>query len=90
MSSSARPFSRKSLSRVSSTFGGLWLCWPPGARRNEAQRKQLYLERIVQPSLPDVAVEPRRLRNVLATFALGLVAWGVIGMLLAGVREHQQ
>jgi capsular polysaccharide transport system permease protein len=58
--------------------------------RNEAQRKQLYLERIVQPSLPDVAVEPRRLRNVVATFALGLVAWGVIGMLLAGVREHQQ
>ena len=58
--------------------------------RNEAQRKQLYLERIVQASLPDVAVEPRRLRNVLATFALGLVAWGVIGMLLAGVREHQQ
>lgn len=58
--------------------------------RNEAQRKQLYLERIVQPSLPDVAVEPRRLRNVLATFALGMVAWGVIGMLIAGVREHRQ
>src|SRR5262249_8152584 len=28
--------------------------------RNEAQKKQLYLERIVQPNLPDYALEPRR------------------------------
>jgi capsular polysaccharide transport system permease protein len=58
--------------------------------RNEAQRKQLYLERIVQPSVPDMAVEPRRLRSVMAAFVLGLVTWGVLSMLVAGVREHQQ
>jgi capsular polysaccharide transport system permease protein len=57
--------------------------------RNEAQRQQVYLERIAQPSLPDVAQEPRRLRSVLATFVLGAVAWGVLSMLLAGIREHQ-
>jgi len=57
--------------------------------RNDALRQQLYLERIVQPSLPDVAVEPRRLRSVLVTFVLGLVAWAVLAMLLAGIREHQ-
>ncbi len=57
--------------------------------RNEAQRQQVYLERIAQPSLPDVAQEPRRLRSVIATFLLGLVAWGILGMLLAGVREHR-
>ncbi|HZW86483.1 MAG TPA: capsule biosynthesis protein [Gallionella sp.] len=57
--------------------------------RNEAQRKQLYLERIVQPSKPDMAMEPRRIRNVFATFVLGLIAWGILTMLLAGVREHQ-
>lgn len=57
--------------------------------RNEAQRKQVYLERIAQPSVPDVAMEPRRLRSILATFVLGLVAWGILTMLLAGVREHQ-
>jgi capsular polysaccharide transport system permease protein len=57
--------------------------------RNEAQRKQLYLERIVQPSKPDKAMEPRRIRNILATFMLGLISWGVLTMLLAGVREHQ-
>lgn len=57
--------------------------------RNEARRKQLYLERIVQPNLPDYALEPRRLRSVLATLVLGLIAWGIASMLLSGVKEHQ-
>ena len=56
--------------------------------RSEAQRKQLYLERLVQPNLPDKAVEPRRVRSVLTTFVLGLVVWGVLSLVLAGVREH--
>lgn len=57
--------------------------------RNEAQRQQLYLERIAQPSLPDSAMEPRRLRAILAAFVLGLIAWGVLSMLIAGIKEHQ-
>lgn len=57
--------------------------------RNEARRQQAYVERIVQPNLPDDALEPRRLRGVLATLALGLVAWGVLSMLMAGMLEHQ-
>jgi capsular polysaccharide transport system permease protein len=57
--------------------------------RNDAQRKQLYLERTVQPSKPDVAVEPKRLRGIFSTLILGLVAYGILSMLLAGVREHQ-
>jgi capsular polysaccharide transport system permease protein len=56
---------------------------------NEARRKQAYVERIVQPNLPDEALEPRRLRSIAATLVLGLVAWGILKMLLAGVREHQ-
>lgn len=56
---------------------------------NEARRKQAYLERIVQPSLPDQALEPRRLRGILATVLLGLIAWGILTMLLAGVQEHK-
>lgn len=58
--------------------------------RNEAQRQQLYLERIVQPSQPDEAMEPRRVRNVLAIFVLGLVIWGVLKMLISSVLEHQE
>ena len=58
------------------------------AARNEAQRQQLYLERVVQPSLPDYPEEPRRVRSVLVVFVLGLIAWGILGLLLASVREH--
>lgn len=57
--------------------------------RNEAQRKQAYVERIVQPNMADKALEPRRLRGVIATLALGLVLWGIFSMLLAGAREHR-
>jgi capsular polysaccharide transport system permease protein len=57
--------------------------------RNEARRKQAYVERIVQPSLPDEAEQPRRLRGIFATFVLGLVAYGIMSMLLAGIREHK-
>jgi capsular polysaccharide transport system permease protein len=56
--------------------------------KSEAQRKQAYVERVVQPNLPDAALEPRRLRGIFATFALSLLAYGILRMLLAGVREH--
>lgn len=58
--------------------------------RAEARRKQVYVERVVQPNLPDAPLEPRRLRSILATFILGLIAWGVVSMLFAGVREHME
>jgi capsular polysaccharide transport system permease protein len=56
----------------------------------EARRKQAYVERISSPSLPDDAAYPRRLRNILATIVLGLLAWGVASMLLVGIREHKE
>jgi capsular polysaccharide transport system permease protein len=56
--------------------------------RAEAQRKQLYLERLVQSNTPDVAIEPKRLKSIFEVFALGMIVWGVLSLLLAGVREH--
>jgi capsular polysaccharide transport system permease protein len=58
--------------------------------QSEAQRKQAYVERIVEPNLPDAPLEPRRLRGIFATLILSLVAYGVARMLVAGVREHAQ
>lgn len=58
--------------------------------RNEARRQQVYVERIAQPNLPDAPLEPRKLRGILATLALGFVAWGIASMLVAGVKEHGQ
>ncbi|WP_386693721.1 capsule biosynthesis protein [Lonepinella sp. MS14435] len=57
--------------------------------KNEADRKQLYLEIINQPSNPDLALEPYRLYNILATFFIGLLLYGVLGLLFASVREHR-
>ncbi len=54
----------------------------------EAEKKQLYLERLVQPNTPDVAIEPKRLKSIFEVFALGMITWGVLSLLLAGVREH--
>lgn len=57
--------------------------------KGEAERKQLYLERLVQPNSPDVAIEPKRLQSVLVVFALGLIVWGLLTLLVSGIREHQ-
>jgi capsular polysaccharide transport system permease protein len=56
--------------------------------RSEAQRKQLYLERIVQPTRPDRAMEPRRLRAIAATALAAALVWGVLVLLVASIREH--
>ena len=56
--------------------------------RADAARKQLYLERLVQPNMADEAIEPRRLRSVLTVLVLGLVLWGILSLVLASVREH--
>lgn len=54
----------------------------------DAMRQILYLERIVHPNEPDYPIEPLRIRNIFSTFILGLILWGILGMLSAGVREH--
>jgi capsular polysaccharide transport system permease protein len=56
--------------------------------RSEAARQQLYLERLVQPGLPDKALEPRRVRSIFTVFLFGLVAWGTGSLILAAIREH--
>ncbi len=57
--------------------------------RNEARRKQAYVERIVDPNVPDAPLEPRRWRGIFSTLILGLAAWAVISMLVAGMLEHR-
>ena len=56
--------------------------------RGDALRTPFYLERVVLPNLPDYAVEPRRIRSILLTLVLGLIAWGVLSLLVASVKEH--
>jgi capsular polysaccharide transport system permease protein len=56
--------------------------------RSEARRKSLYLERIVQPSIPDSPFEPKRIKGIIVVIAASLICWLIISLLIAGVREH--
>lgn len=56
--------------------------------RVDAQRKRLYIERVVQPNLPDYPLEPKRIFGILATVLLTLLIWGIVKMVVAGVKEH--
>lgn len=56
---------------------------------NDASRKQIYVERIAEPNLPDYPLEPRKFRGILATLVLSLLAWGVLVTLTTGIREHR-
>lgn len=58
--------------------------------RIDARRQKLYLERIVNPSRPDVAVEPRRMMAILLVFISTMIAYGVGWLVWAGLREHRQ
>jgi capsular polysaccharide transport system permease protein len=58
--------------------------------RENAMKQQLYLERIAQPNEPDEAVEPKRMRSILATFLLGLVLWGIASLITTAIKEHAQ
>ncbi|MNH73605.1 Chain length determinant protein [compost metagenome] len=60
------------------------------AARDAARRQKLYLERVVNPNLPDKATEPRRWRGILAVLVTTLLLYGVGGLVWAGLREHRQ
>jgi capsular polysaccharide transport system permease protein len=56
--------------------------------RVEARRQQMYLERVVEPGLPDEATMPRRWGMVLTIFGYNLIGAGVLWLIGAGLREH--
>lgn len=58
--------------------------------RVDARRKQLYLERVVSPNLPDKAERPRRLLAIITVVVTCFLAYGTIALILAGLREHRQ
>ena len=56
--------------------------------RAEALRQQLYLERVVEPQLPDYATEPRRLAKTLTVFGVNTILVLIGWLLFAGIIEH--
>jgi len=55
---------------------------------NEANRQQLYLERIVNPNLSDKSTYPERISSIISYILLLLVIWGISRFMLVAIREH--
>lgn len=53
-----------------------------------AQKQELYLETISKPNLPDASQEPKRFQDILATLLVSLIVYGVLTIVISGVREH--
>lgn len=56
--------------------------------RAEAQRQQFYLERVVDPNMPDVPLLPKRFLNVLIVAAAATCLYFIGWMLVVGILEH--
>jgi capsular polysaccharide transport system permease protein len=56
--------------------------------RTDAQKQQFYLERVVEPNVPDDALLPHRLKSILIVLASMLCLYFVGWMLVVGILEH--
>ena len=56
--------------------------------RADAQRQQFYLERVVDPNLPDEPLLPKRFTNILIVFASAACLYFIAWMFMIGVLEH--
>jgi capsular polysaccharide transport system permease protein len=56
--------------------------------RINADRQQVYLATFVQPTLPEEALYPRRLRSFAVVSGMAFVVWIIGGFILQSVRDH--
>lgn len=56
--------------------------------RAEAQRQQFYLERVVDPNMPDMPLLPKRLLSVIIVAAAAICLYFIGWMLMVGILEH--
>lgn len=56
----------------------------------EAQRQQLYLERIVSPNRPDYAMYPKRIKSILMVLALCFAAFWIVRFFRNQIYDHSE
>jgi len=56
--------------------------------RAEAQKQKFYLERVVDPNLPDAPLLPKRFINVIVVFAAATCIYFIAWMFVVGILEH--
>lgn len=56
--------------------------------RTEALKQQFYLERVVEPNVPDLPEYPKGLKTVLTILGFALCLYFIIWMFVVGILEH--
>lgn len=56
--------------------------------RVEAEKQQLYVVTVVRPTFPEESKYPRPLSGTFLIFALCLVIWSMIALVVASIRDH--
>jgi capsular polysaccharide transport system permease protein len=56
--------------------------------RTEALKQQYYLERVVEPNVPDLREYPKPFRTVLTIFGFALCLYFIVWMFVVGILEH--
>lgn len=56
--------------------------------RADAQRQQFYLERVVDPNMPDTPLLPKRMLNIIIVAGAALCLYFIGWMLIVGILEH--
>ena len=56
--------------------------------RIEAQRKKQYLITFIQPNLPDEALEPRRLNEVITVMVFSFLLYMIGGLMWSALKDH--
>ncbi len=56
--------------------------------QQEASRQQLYLSTVVRPTLPERAIFPERMTNIVFSFVCFLVLWGIASLVSATLFDH--
>lgn len=54
----------------------------------DARKKSKYLLRIVEPTLPQVAQEPKRFKEILTVFLVTFIGYSIISLLVAAIKDH--
>jgi len=56
--------------------------------RVEAQRKKQYLITFIQPNLPDEALEPRRMMEIITVLLFSFLAYLIGGLMWSALKDH--
>jgi len=56
--------------------------------RISAQQQQKYVITVVEPHLPQEALYPKRIENVLTTLIFSMIIIGILKLMINGIRDH--